>query len=83
MAIEDPEQKAMVKALLREYPLDQMQAETLVWAFFSGLIPNDDIENQVHPRQLSESQQRGQIKDTGAEQRVQRTTNGADEVDSC
>ena len=32
--IESPETKAMIKALLKEYPtLDQMQAETLVWGY--------------------------------------------------
>ena len=30
----DSEDKALIKMLLREYPtLDQMQAETLVWAY--------------------------------------------------
>ena len=30
----DAEDKALIKQLLREYPrLDQMQAETLVWAY--------------------------------------------------
>ena len=32
--IESGETKAMIKALLKEYPaLDQMQAETLVWGW--------------------------------------------------
>ena len=32
--IDAPETKAMIKALLKEYPaLDQMQAETLVWGW--------------------------------------------------
>lgn len=32
--IESGDTKAMIKALLKEYPtLDQMQAETLVWGY--------------------------------------------------
>ena len=46
----DGEDKALVRALMKEYPtLDQMQAETLVWAYKTkslGLLEeSNDREN--------------------------------------
>ena len=36
---ESAETKAMIKALLKEYPtLDQLQAETLVWGFENNCL---------------------------------------------
>ena len=37
--IESTETKAMIKALLKEYPtLDQLQAETLVWGYQNNCL---------------------------------------------
>ena len=48
--LEDPEHRAMMKRLLREYPhLDQMMAETLVWAYFSNALNKDNVESEIHP----------------------------------
>ena len=71
MSLSDPDHKALVKTLMREYPrLDQLQAETLVWAFFSGLITND---NKVHSSEQRESCGRaGETSDPDAAERVQR-----------
>ena len=71
MSLSDPDHKALVKTLMREYPrLDQLQAETLVWAFFSGLITND---NQVHSSEQREScGWPGETSDPDAAERVQR-----------
>jgi len=42
----DAEDKALIKTLLKEYPrLDQMQAETLVWAYKTnnlGMLEEDE-----------------------------------------
>ena len=48
MALSDPEHKAMVLALMRDYPrLDQLQAETLVWGYFNNSLNLDQQQNEA------------------------------------
>ena len=48
----DAEDKALIKQLLKEYPrLDQMQAETLVWAYkTNNLGMLEDESRQDHAK---------------------------------
>ena len=73
MAIVDPEHKAMVRALMREYPrLDQLQCETLVWAYFSNHLVDNDNETKTHlPQQSSSCGRAGPDADQLSESRAE------------